>query len=45
LFEASINFTNNKAKVVWDDEVLSLSKIVETIRSIGYNGYPILKRE
>ncbi len=38
--EASINFTNNKAKVVWDDEVLSLSKIVETIRSIGYNAYP-----
>ena len=38
--EASINYTNNKAKVVWDSDILPLSKIIETIRSIGYNAYP-----
>jgi Cu+-exporting ATPase len=38
--EANINFTNNKAKVIWDDEVVSLSKIIDTIRNIGYNAYP-----
>jgi len=40
VLEATINYTNNKAKVVWDPEVLPLSKIIETIRSIGYNAYP-----
>ncbi len=40
IIEASINYTNNKAKVVWDPEVIPLSKIIETIRSIGYNAYP-----
>ncbi len=40
IIEASINFTNNKAKVVWDPELIKLSAIVETIRSIGYNAYP-----
>jgi len=35
-----MNFTNNKAKVIWDDEVLTLSKIIDTIRNIGYNAYP-----
>ena len=34
------NYTNNKAKVVWDPEDIKLSKIVETIQSIGYNAYP-----
>jgi len=43
IFEANINFTNNKAKVIWDDEVISLSKIIETIRNIGYNAYPYEK--
>jgi len=38
--EANINFTNNKAKVIWDDEVVTLSKIIDTIRNIGYNAYP-----
>ena len=40
IIEASINYTNNKAKVVWDPEIIKLSKIIETIRSIGYNAYP-----
>ena len=40
VLEASINYTNNKAKIVWDPEVVKLSHIIETIRSIGYNAYP-----
>ena len=34
VIEASINYTNNKAKVVWDPEEVKLSKIIETIRSL-----------
>jgi Cu+-exporting ATPase len=40
VLDASINYTNNKAKVVWDPTLVPLSKIIETIRSIGYNAYP-----
>lgn len=40
VIDTSINYTNNKAKVVWDPEVVKLSHIIETIRSIGYNAYP-----
>ena len=40
VIEATINYTNNKAKVLWDPEIIQLSKIIETIRSIGYNAYP-----
>lgn len=40
VIEASINYTNNKAKIVWDPEVVALSHIIATIRSIGYNAYP-----
>jgi len=40
IIEASINYSNNKAKVVWDDDVITLSRIIQTIRSIGYNAYP-----
>jgi Cu+-exporting ATPase len=40
IVEATINYSNNKAKVVWDPEQIRLSKIVETIRNIGYNAYP-----
>ena len=40
VIETSINYTNNKAKVVWDPTVIKLSHIIETIRSIGYNAYP-----
>ena len=40
VLEASINYTNNKAKIIWDPEVVRLSSIIQTIRSIGYNAYP-----
>lgn len=39
VIEANINFTNNKAKIVWDDSLVKLSHIIEKIRSIGYNAY------
>uniref|UniRef100_UPI0040471217 heavy metal translocating P-type ATPase n=1 Tax=Aliarcobacter sp. TaxID=2321116 RepID=UPI0040471217 len=39
IVEANINFTTNKAKIVWDDEKLRLSDIILKIRSIGYNAY------
>lgn len=38
--EVSINFTTNKARLVWDDEKIKLSGIIEKVRSIGYNAYP-----
>jgi len=38
--EVSINHTNNKAKILWDNETIKLSQIIELIRSIGYNAYP-----
>ncbi len=40
IVEASINFTNNKAKIIWDDDIIKLSQIIDKIRSIGYNAYP-----
>lgn len=45
IVEANINFTNNKAKIVWDEEIISLSKIIDKIRSIGYNAYPYEKTD
>ena len=35
-----INHTNNKARIVWDDGVVKLSKIIDMIRAIGYNAFP-----
>ncbi len=40
IIETSINYTNNKAKVIWDPEIVKLSEIIKTIQSIGYNAYP-----
>ena len=40
IVEASINFTNNKAHIVWADDVVKLSQIIDMIRAIGYNAYP-----
>jgi Cu+-exporting ATPase len=40
IIEAEINFTTHKAKIIWDDDVIKLSKIIELIRSIGYDAYP-----
>lgn len=45
IIEASINFTNNKAVIIWDSDIISLSKIIAKIRSIGYNAYPYDKTE
>ncbi len=38
--EATINYTNNKAKIIWDEDSIKLSEIINKIRSIGYNAYP-----
>ena len=40
VIEASINFTNNKANIVWADDVVKLSGIIDMIRAIGYNAFP-----
>ncbi len=40
VIEANINFTNNKATIVWADGVVKLSGIIDMIRAIGYNAYP-----
>lgn len=40
IIEANINFTNYKAKIVWDETKVKLSEIIDKIRSIGYNAYP-----
>jgi len=40
ILEAEINYTNHKAKIVWDPSVLKLSDIIMKIQSIGYNAYP-----
>lgn len=37
--EANINFTSNKAHIIWDDNILKLSKIIDTIRAIGYDAF------
>lgn len=40
IIATNINYTNNKAKIIWDDEVLKLSNIIDMIRAIGYDAYP-----
>ncbi|HHB95002.1 MAG TPA: heavy metal translocating P-type ATPase [Campylobacterales bacterium] len=45
VLEANINFTNNKAKIVWDEDTIKLSQIIDKIRSIGYNAYPYDRSE
>jgi Cu+-exporting ATPase len=40
IIEAEINYTNHKAKIVWDPSILKLSEILRKIQSIGYNAYP-----
>jgi len=39
VIDADINFTNNKATIVWADDVVKLSQIIDMIRSIGYNAF------
>ncbi len=38
--EAHINHTNNKARIIWDDEIVKLSAIIDMIRAIGYDAFP-----
>jgi Cu+-exporting ATPase len=40
ILEININFTTNKAKLIWDKDVIKLSQIIDKIRAIGYNAYP-----
>jgi len=40
IVEAHINHTNNKARIVWDDDILKLSSIIDMIRAIGYDAFP-----
>ena len=40
IIEVNINFTNNKAHIIWADNVVKLSQIIDMIRAIGYNAYP-----
>jgi len=39
IIEAKINFTNNKAKIIFDKDEIKLSSIISKIRSIGYDAY------
>lgn len=40
IVEAHINHTNNKARIIWDDEIVKLSAIIDMIRAIGYDAFP-----
>lgn len=40
VIEANINYTNNKAKIIFDPSLIKLSEIIEKIYSIGYSAYP-----
>ena len=37
--EVNINFTNNKATIIWADHIIKLSAIIDMIRSVGYNAF------
>lgn len=39
IYDVTINYTNNKATITWDNAILPLSKIICLIRSIGYDAY------
>ena len=39
IVEAEINFSNNKANIVWADNIVKLSQIIDMIRAIGYNAF------
>ncbi len=40
IIDADINYTNHKAKITWDSDIIKLSQIIAKIQSIGYNAYP-----
>lgn len=37
IIDVHINFTSNKAKIIYNKDKITLSKIIKTIRSIGYD--------
>ena len=39
VLEVSINYTDHKAKVIWDPTQVKLSEIVQKIQTIGYDAY------
>ncbi len=45
IIEANINFSTHKAKIVFDKNTIPLSKIVDTIRAIGYDATPFKRTE
>ena len=45
IVDVNINFTNNKAKIIWDEDIIKLSVIIDKIRSIGYNAYPYTRTD
>jgi len=40
VIDTNINYTSNKAIIVWADNVVKLSSIIDMIRAIGYNAFP-----
>ncbi|WBR54921.1 heavy metal translocating P-type ATPase [Campylobacter sp. VBCF_01 NA2] len=40
IIEVSLNAASHKARIVWDEEQISLAEILNLIRSIGYDAYP-----
>ena len=40
VIKANINFSTNRAKIVFDKNIIPLSKIIDTIRAIGYDAVP-----
>ncbi len=40
VIEAHINYTNNKARIIWNPKTLKLSSIIDMIRAIGYDAFP-----
>lgn len=40
VINATINYTNNRARVRWDNHQISLSEILESISRIGYLAHP-----
>lgn len=40
IIKVQVNYTNNKANILFDPKVLKISQILKTIRSIGYDAHP-----
>lgn len=40
VIHASVNLTNHRARIQWDDDTIKLSEIFIAMHSIGYQGHP-----